>query len=255
MGTDDWQDLKDHTELKGQPSNTVGGFRAGMGFDGNRSAESSRPQIRYAAVLRSSSVVLVEHSDLEQGTWRQEVLQLSRLIDEAAAERSYFNAAHAYHFSFDICLNVHFVCMADKAMGRRLPLAFLVALRTSFQRFEVDQVANATTLGMQSSFSDEVRRLVEHYNSPDQDRTTVLTAKVRDINEDLMESIDKLMQRGEQIDQLVDRSNLLSLNSASFQRAAERYQRRQACCSLRVVIVLTVLGVSAVGAGFIWWYH
>lgn len=232
---------------------------ASSGGRGDMTSELARPQIAYVAALRGSGTVLVEYTAVAAvGGWQREVVQVSEKLDEAGAEwKSYCNEQYAFHFTVNVCLSVRFVCAADKAMGRRLPFAFLEAFQQEFnQRFMPQQVADAVPAGMQAAFEDEARSLVERYNSPDQDRASGLTAKVQHINENLMDALDKLVERQEKIDDLVGRSNLLSESSSSFSRQAQEVHRTLSrrggrrkliavAASLLLVAVLVVVVVQS----------
>lgn len=215
------------------------------------STELVRPQIEYAAALLGPGTVLVEYTAVAgAGSWQREVLDISVKLGEEGVEwKSYCSMQHAFHFTLDVCLNVRFVCIADKTMGRRLPFAFLEAFEHRFnQRFMPQQVADAMPGGLQAIFADEVRALVEKYSSPKLDRASLLTAKVQAINENLMDTIDKLVDRQGKIDDLVGRSNLLTESASSFQRDARvvqskfsqyRWQRRS------IVVVGSLLSAAA----------
>merc|ERR1712150_189256 len=143
-----------------------------------------------------------------------------------------------------------FVCMAEKGMGRRLPFAFLAAVQEAFlQTFTADQVESAIAYAMQGNFREELKLLMERYNSPDADRVVKLSEKVRHINDQLMESIDKILMRQQQIELLVNQSRLLDENSGSFQRHAqglhesrkEWWRNRRTLGLLALVVTVTLL--------------
>ena len=95
------------------------------------------------------------------------------------------------------------------------------------------------------------RQLLERYNSPDVDRVSSMMAKVQHINENLMESIDKILERQEKIELLVSRSQVLSDSASSFRRDAEQLRRlvwwgnvkkmgMAAGCLLLIILVIVV---------------
>merc|ERR1712190_718772 len=103
--------------------------------------------------------------------------------------------------------------------------------------------------GIQAQFRPEIQSLMDKYNAPDADRVTAMMQKVRNINDSLMDSIDKILERQERIDLLVNRSNQLSQSSVAFRRDAQTYRRVQwwrrartlFCIAGFVVIVIIVV--------------
>lgn len=152
-----------------------------------------------------------------------ELSLLSKSIEAGTEGKSYIVGDYAIHCVVDSGTRVWFTCMAERAMGRRLPFAFLAALQCSFgQWYAAPQVAAAEANGMQAEFRPEIEALVEKYNAPNADRVACLMEKVQHINDNIMESIDKILERQDKIDLLVNRSQLLSNSSASFRREAVR---------------------------------
>merc|ERR1712032_347513 len=100
--------------------------------------------------------------------------------------------------------------------------------------------------------------LMEKYNSPGADRVGVMSEKVKQINDNLLDSIDKILERQEKIELLVDRSQSLSDSSASFRREAEQLRRvvwwrnvrTMACLSLIAFLAIVVIIMMACGPTF-----
>merc|ERR1711972_709812 len=150
-----------------------------------------------------------------------------------------------------------FVCMADRAMGRRLPFALPSAMQESFmQWYGPPQIVSAEFHGMQAEFGGEVQALVERYNSPDADRVASLMQKVQHVNDNLMESMDKILERQEKIDVLVHRSRMLEDSAVSFRREAERvritvwWRNARMLVCICVIVVLAVLVIAMASCGF-----
>merc|ERR1712194_765791 len=110
-----------------------------------------------------------------------------------------------------------------------------------------DQVRSAIAYAMQGDFKAELQALLERHNSTDVDRIAQLTARVQHINDNVIESIDKILRRQEKIDLLVNRSEMLSDSSSSFQRAAHAYNEQQIWWKdkrkLGLVLALIAIGI------------
>jgi len=216
----------------------------------------ARPQIIYALVTRGPALVLAEYTGV-QGTFQQATVQILQRIEATGEWKSYIYGEYAFHCLMESGTGLWFVCMSDRAMGRRLPFALLAALQESFnQWYAPPQIASAVAYGMQAEFGGEVQALVEKYNSPDADRVASLMQKVQHINDNLMENIDKILERQEKIDVLVNRSQMLHDSSVSFRREAERVRRvvwwrnaRMLVC-IFVIVVLAIILIVMASCGF-----
>eukprot|EP00434_Breviolum_minutum_P009932 symbB.v1.2.008754.t1/scaffold544.1/size189386/11 len=156
--------------------------------------ERERKQIIYALVIRSQKVVLAEYTALA-GNFQQATIQILQKLESSTEWKSYIYGEYAFHYIVDPASELWFVCMADREVGRRIPFGFLQA----------EQTESAIAYGMQSDFREELQFLLERYNSPDVDRVASMMAKVQHINDHLMESIDKILERQEKIELLATR--------------------------------------------------
>merc|ERR1739844_555970 len=101
---------------------------------------------------------------------------------------SYIYGEHAFHYIIDESTGLWFVCMADRAMGKRIPIAFLGATQEQFKsQYTVDDVQAARAYGMTRQFASVIQGLMEKFNSPEADRVTHLTEIVNKIKDDAME--------------------------------------------------------------------
>merc|ERR1711933_681029 len=104
--------------------------------------------------------------------------------------------------------------------------AFLGDVQEAFKaRYTQDECQSAIAYGMQQAFSPEIESLMDKYNSPTADRVTQAQEKLKHINDTLMESIDKLLERNERIELLVNRGESLSTSTSSFRREAVQLRR------------------------------
>lgn len=190
--------------------------------------------------------MLAEYTALA-GNFQQATVQFLQKIEPTEEWKSYIYGDQAFHYIMDNSIvegGVWFVCMADRAMERRRPLAFLQSLQETFSsRYSANQVSVATAWGLQREFGNEIRLQMEKFNSPDSDRITSMMAKVQHINDNLVESIDKILERQDKIELLVNRSQLLSESSSSFSRDAQRLHRVVWWRNTKKIIIFTVVGI------------
>mmetsp|Transcript_24514 Transcript_24514/g.76263 ORF Transcript_24514/g.76263 Transcript_24514/m.76263 type:complete len:226 (-) Transcript_24514:155-832(-) len=206
---------------------------------------TERPQIIYALVVRGQNSVLAEYTALA-GNFQQATMLIMRKLEFTEDCRSYLYGEYAFHYIVHEATGLWFVCMAERTMGRRLPFAFLGELQELFEgRFTAEEVQSAIAYGMQGACRDDMKALIEKYNSPGADRVTALMEKVQHINDNVMESIDKILERQERIELLVSRSSDLAQSSGSFRREAQGLRRRGWLRDVRCLAALVLVLILA----------
>lgn len=206
---------------------------------------TDRPQIIYALITRGPKVVLAEYSSMS-GNWQQAAIQCLPKLEPTVDFKSYIYNEYGFHYIIDEG-GTWFVCMAEQEMGRRLPFAFLQKVLESFkQRYTDAQVASAIAGSLQAEFRPELQTLMEKFNSPEADRVAAMSEKVKNINDNLLDSIDKILERQEKIELLVDRSQSLSDSSASFRREAEQLRRVVWWRNVRTMGILGLVAFLAI---------
>jgi len=205
-----------------------------------------RPQIIYALVVRhGEQLVLVDYADTLGNFQDITVTQILPKLNLSLDFKSYVWDQYAFHYMTHKELGVVYLCMADATMGRRKPFTFLNAVKDSFsQRYSHGDVMSSASYGMHSEFRPELQQLVAHHNAPD--RVDRLRGNLRDLNDSLAESIDKVLLRGQNIELLVERSQHLSDASTSFVRQAHVLRRNMRWKNIRMIVVLVCLAVLVV---------
>merc|ERR1712023_523922 len=119
-------------------------------------------------------------------------------LEKTTEWKSYLYGEYAFHYIVDEPTGLWFVCMAERALGRRIPFGFLGAVQEAFkQEYSEERVSVAIAYEMQGDFRENLKSLMEKYNSPDVDRVASMMSKVQHINDTIMESIDKILERQE----------------------------------------------------------
>eukprot|EP00408_Alexandrium_pacificum_P044281 CAMPEP_0171244184 /NCGR_PEP_ID=MMETSP0790-20130122/46699_1 /TAXON_ID=2925 /ORGANISM="Alexandrium catenella, Strain OF101" /LENGTH=260 /DNA_ID=CAMNT_0011711255 /DNA_START=83 /DNA_END=863 /DNA_ORIENTATION=- len=215
-------------------------------------------QIFYALVVRAPEpkVVLAAHSsrrgDFEQLMMQQVLPRIERKAD-AMSSYSWDDLGLSVHVLRDEERDVFFVCMADLRMMRRIPLAFLDAVREDFGgRYAPEQVRSARDYGMDRDFKPALQELMETYSSSDADRLSRLRKRIAETNNQLMEGIGKLLERGDKIDDLLERAEDLQSRSVPFMREAGALRRSSWWKNVRFVaalVCLVILVIFIIGWG------
>ncbi|CAK7232908.1 hypothetical protein SBRCBS47491_008429 [Sporothrix bragantina] len=122
-----------------------------------------------------------------------------------------------------------FLVVAEGSLGRRIPFAFLVAVRSQFFS---DFPANTTDFADMpnygaASFNGTLKALLVQFGtSSEEDALSAVRRDIDDVRGIMGRNIESLMERGERIDLLVDQTDRLGGSARDF-RVRSRGLKRQ----------------------------
>ena len=108
-----------------------------------------------------------------------------------------------------------FLCVADAEMGHRIPYIFLNDIKDRFFGLNADW-QTARELGLNSKFQSTLSERMSFFSDPESDKISKVKGEVNKAKSVMMENIDKVIQRGESIEVLVDKTERLDVSSQSF---------------------------------------
>ena len=121
--------------------------------------------------------------------------------------------------------------VADSSLGRRIPFGFLIEIKNRFlERFPVDGTDFASMVSYGAgSFNSEMKKLMVDYGttkSGKQDAIQNAQGEIDNVRGIMSQNIESLLERGERIDLLVDKTDRLGGSAHDF-RVRSRGLRRQ----------------------------
>ncbi|VFQ60738.1 unnamed protein product [Cuscuta campestris] len=178
--------------------------------------------ILYALVGRGS-VVLAEHSaaSTNASTIARQILE--KIPGNGDANSSYSQDRFIFHVKRTDGLTV--LCMADDVAGRRIPFAFLEEIHQRFVRTYGRAVLSAQAYAMNDDFSRVLSQQMEYYsNDPNADRINRLKGEMSQVRNVMIENIDKVLERGDRLELLVDKTANMQGNTIRFRKQARRFK-------------------------------
>lgn len=150
-----------------------------------------------------------------------------------------------------------FLVIADASLGRRVPFGYLFEIRKRFfQEFpETTDFADLPNYGA-GSFNSELKNLMVEYGTTSGGRDDAIGNAKREIDDVrgiMTKNIESLLERGERLDLLVDKTDRLGGSAQEF-RVRSRGLRRQmwwknvklmALLGLVVFLIILVIVIAA----------
>ncbi|KAL8162033.1 hypothetical protein V2J09_013522 [Rumex salicifolius] len=178
--------------------------------------------ILYALVARGS-VVLAEFTatDTNASVVARQILE--KIPGTNDTHVSYSQDRYIFHVRRTDGLTV--LCMADESFGRRIPFAFLEDTHKKFVRMYGRAVITAQAYAMNDEFSRVLSQQMEYYsNDQSADRINRLQGEMNQVRNVMVDNIDKVLDRGERLELLVDKSANMQENTFHFKRQARRFR-------------------------------
>jgi len=196
------------------------------------------------------TVVLAEYS-ITSGNFTTIATRILGKIPQNDNKMSYVADRHIFHYIVEDGLT--FLCMADEEFGRRLPFSFLEDVKNRFKATYADRGKTALAYGMNADFSRVLQNQMDYYsNNPNADRINRVRNEIDEVKTVMVQNIEKVLERGERIELLVDRTENLNHTAFQFKKKATQVKRRMWWKNAKVMIILIfVLLVIAYAAAAI----
>ncbi|XP_019434739.1 PREDICTED: vesicle-associated membrane protein 711-like [Lupinus angustifolius] len=195
--------------------------------------------ILYALVARGT-VVLAEFSATSSNANTIAKQILDKIPGTNDTHVSYSQDRYIFHVKRTDGLTV--LCMADDNAGRRVPFAFLEEIHQRFVRTYGRAVLSAQPYGMNDEFSRVLNQQIEYFsNDPNADRIHRLKGEMSQVRNVMIENIDKVLDRGDRLELLVDKTANMQGNTFRFRKQARRFRSTVWWRNVKLTIALIVI--------------
>uniref|UniRef100_A0A2N9FUF9 Longin domain-containing protein n=1 Tax=Fagus sylvatica TaxID=28930 RepID=A0A2N9FUF9_FAGSY len=180
--------------------------------------------IFYCMVARGN-VVLAEFSatPTNASTVARQVLEKTLQGDKDSSNASYSHDRYVFHVKKTDGLTV--LCMADDALGRRIPFAFLEDIHQKFAKTYGRAILSAPAYAMNEEFSRVLSQQMDHYsNDPNADRLNRLKGEMSQVRSVMIDNIEKVLDRGDRLTLLVEKTGTLQGSAVRFKRNSRRFK-------------------------------
>ncbi|XAR53518.1 hypothetical protein NMG60_11022106 [Bertholletia excelsa] len=229
----------------------------------------SQKGLIYSFVAKGT-VVLAEHTPYS-GNFSTIAVQCLQKLPSNSSKYTYSCDGHTFNFLIDS--GFVFLVVADESLGRSVPFVFLERVKDDFkQRYggsirsddahplADDNDEDDNLFGDRFSIAYNLDRefgprLKEHMqycmNHPDEiSKLSKLKAQITEVKGIMMDNIEKVLDRGEKIELLVDKTENLQFQADSFQRQGRQLRRKMWLQNLQMKLMV---GGGIVGLIIILW--
>jgi len=195
----------------------------------------------YSLIARGTTILAEYNIPSVSGNF---ALVTRRILEKIPANQnskmSYMYDRHIFHYMVDDGLV--YMTMADEAFGRRLPFAFLEDIKNRFKAAYGDRGKTAPEGAMKEDFSRVLQTQMDYFsNNPNADMMRKVKGDIDQLTNVLVQNIEKVLERGEHIELLVDRTEALNNTSIQFKQSATGLKRALWWKNVKLILIIIAL--------------
>ncbi|KAK9815113.1 hypothetical protein WJX73_007949 [Symbiochloris irregularis] len=209
-------------------------------------------KILYALVARGQTV-LAECSTVA-GNANLVAHRILEKLPTADNRVSYTQEQHVFHVV--TAEGFTFLCMADQGLGRRIPFSFLEEIKHDFLARFQSQAQTAAAYELDGQYSPHLEERLNFFsNDRNADTINRVRGEISEVRKITVENIEKVLERGERLELLVDKTDHLQSEALIFKRQSRQLKNKLWWRNARLlalvlgVVVLAAYVVAAVACG------
>ena len=136
--------------------------------------------------------------------------------------------------------------VAQSELGRRIPFAFLLELKKKFlaQYSPDDTEYQSLPAYGTAAFNSTLKNMLQQYNiAPPNDSLANAKKEIDSVKDIMTENIERVLERGERIDLLVDKTDRLGGSARDFRVRSRGLRRQMWWKNVRIMVLLAVVVV------------
>ena len=144
---------------------------------------------------------------------------------------------HVFHY---VCQDmITYLCMTDEQFSRSLAFAFLEDIQHRFRASYGDRGKTALSMAMNAEFSHVLQRQMDYFsNNPNADKLRQAGAQVDEVKAIMVNNIEQVLERGDKIDVLVDKTEGLYSNASTFKHQATHLKRAMMWKNIKLGLII-----------------
>lgn len=177
----------------------------------------------------------------------QEVLRyladLEFLKDGSSYEQKMTHPGEKLHVHVLVDQGITYICITECSETRHQPFLFLKDVRERFseQPSLISRSYRANEHEFDRDFRPVLVKIMDDHNSGKADKMSAVEQQIEDVRQVLLLNVEKVMERGERLDELVTKTEELDSTATDFRRSARTVFVQARCRNLKLWLFIGVL--------------
>jgi len=202
-----------------------------------------------AALIARGNVVLAEYYPSSTNFAQIARRLIEQIPSTPDSKKSYSYESHNFHYLVEG--GITYICMTDQALGYRVPYAFLFDLNNRFKSTYGQKVHTAGPMSMNESFGRVLQERLDFFsNDKSVDKVSKVRGDIDEVKVTMSKNIEKLLDRNEKIEVLLDKTDDLNNQAQSFKQKGTKLKKKMwwkncklTCCLVTICVVILVVVV------------
>lgn len=226
-------------------------------------ASSSTPAtpLLYACIAHKTTILAEHTTSAASGTSQLASVILPKISHDAAQKLTYTHNQNLIHYIADSSSSsapeslsadgLTYLVVAKADLGRRVPFGFLVEIKKRFLKTYDAERTNFGSLPAYgaAAFNAQLKQLMVDYGTTragQEDAFRNVQADIDNVRGIMTENIERVLERGERIDLLVDKTDRLGGSAADFRVRSRGLKRRMWWKNVKLMVLLGIVVVFLV---------
>jgi vesicle-associated membrane protein 7 len=145
--------------------------------------------------------------------------------------------------------------MCDEMSKRRIPFAFLDDIKQRFVLTYGERAQTAIAFSMNEEFKRTLQKQMDFFNGPTADTFAQVNTKLDDVKNVMVQNINMVLERGEKLELLVDKTEQLQSKALKFERSTHKlkqvmfWKRVKLYLIAFIIVALVIWIITAIACG------
>eukprot|EP01135_Chromosphaera_perkinsii_P002689 Nk52_evm57s226 gene=Nk52_evmTU57s226 len=196
-------------------------------------------------VVAYKNTVLAEHAAASGNFTEVTQCILDKIPSEGPSRMSYVYDRYLFHYIVDD--GIVYLCMAESEFGRKIPFALLEDIKEKFSKKYSETAKTSPAFGMNGDFSKVLADRMKFFSDDrNVDKIAQVKGQINDVKQVMVQNIEKVLERNQCIDILVDKTENLNQNAFQFKNKSVQLRRALWWKNQRIVIFIGCVVVVSV---------
>ena len=176
--------------------------------------------------------MLIDSCDLARST---------QALEKLSEDNTRFTyTADGHTFNYVVENGFTYLVVADSSLGRHVPFACLDRIKTEFVRDHATEAQDAIAHSLNKSFAPRLKEHLEFCSANPEavSKVSQVQQQVSQVKEIMMDNIEKVLDRGEKIELLVDKSDALRFQADNFHKTGRQLRRKMWCENMKMKAII-----------------
>lgn len=196
----------------------------------------NKASIPYTFVARDG-LVLCEYTAIP-GNWQATGVQCLSKCPRHNAKFTYNADRHS--FNFVVHNGYIFLAVASDESNRQIPFSYIDKLKEDFLKKHGETAKTATANSLQKTYGPELKKQLEYAIAHPEEisKIAAVQAQVGEVQKVMLQNIDKVLERGEKLDTIVDKSDNLVAQADNFAKSGRDLRNRMWWNNIKMKLII-----------------